>query len=73
MFVTHSIDEAVFLSDVVFIMTARPGCVKEVFKNPIGRPRDMSIKSTAPFLEAKDYLWGCLKNEVLTAIEQGYQ
>ena len=72
-FVTHSIDEAVFLSDIVFVMTARPGCIKEVFHNPIGRPRDMSIKSTAPFLEAKDYLWECLKSEVFTAIKQGYQ
>jgi NitT/TauT family transport system ATP-binding protein len=72
-FVTHSIDEAVFLSDVVFVMTARPGCIKEVWKNPIGRPRGMSLKSSAPFLEAKDYLWERLKDEVMTAIKQGYQ
>ncbi|MGO9116103.1 MAG: ABC transporter ATP-binding protein [Desulfomonilaceae bacterium] len=72
-FVTHSIDEAVFLSDIVFVMTARPGRIKKVFENPMGRPRDMSLKSSAPFLEAKDYLWECLKDEVMTAIEQGYQ
>jgi len=71
--VTHSIDEAVFLSDLVFIMTARPGCVKEVYRNPLGRPRSMAIKSTQPFLDAKNYLWERLKDEVLTAIKQGYQ
>jgi NitT/TauT family transport system ATP-binding protein len=72
-FVTHSIDEAVFLSDVVFIMTARPGVIKEVFRNPLGRPRDMGVKSSKLFLEAKDYLWNCIKDEVLKAIKQGFQ
>jgi NitT/TauT family transport system ATP-binding protein len=65
-FVTHSIDEAVFLSDVVFVMTARPGAIKEVFRNHLERPRDMRLKSTKPFLDAKDFLWGCIKDEVLS-------
>jgi len=72
-FVTHSIDEAVFLSDVVFVMTARPGKIKEVFRNPLERPRDMRVKSTKPFLEAKDFLWNCIKDEVMKAIKQGFQ
>ena len=71
--VTHSIDEAVFLSDAIFMMTARPGAIKEVFKNPLGRPRDKGVKSSKLFLEARDYLWDCIKDEVLKAIKQGVQ
>jgi NitT/TauT family transport system ATP-binding protein len=38
-FVTHSVDEAVYLSDRVVVLSARPGTVKEIFKNDIPRPR----------------------------------
>jgi NitT/TauT family transport system ATP-binding protein len=68
--VTHSIDEAIFLSDVVFVMSARPGAIKEIFANPLGRPRDIGVKSTKLFLDAKEYLWGRIKDEVLKAIRQ---
>jgi NitT/TauT family transport system ATP-binding protein len=39
LFVTHSVDEAVYLSDRVIVLSARPGTVKEIFKNDLQRPR----------------------------------
>lgn len=39
-FVTHSVDEAVFLSDRIVILTKRPGSVKKIIDIPIPRPRD---------------------------------
>jgi NitT/TauT family transport system ATP-binding protein len=39
-FVTHSVDEAVFLSDRIVIMTKRPGRIKEIIDIPWPRPRD---------------------------------
>ncbi len=40
MFVTHSVEEAVFLADKIIIMTARPGKVRETIEVPLARPRD---------------------------------
>ena len=41
--VTHDVDEAIYLSDRVFVMTARPAKIQEIIKVDITRPRDRSL------------------------------
>jgi NitT/TauT family transport system ATP-binding protein len=48
-FVTHSIDEAVFLSDRVVVMTPRPGHVDKAFQITIPRPRSLRVRESSEF------------------------
>jgi len=68
LFVTHAIDEAVFLSDRVLVMSARPGIIKEDFRNPLPRPRSPEIRSSPAFIEVREHLWTLLKGETLKAL-----
>jgi NitT/TauT family transport system ATP-binding protein len=63
-FVTHQIDEAIFLADRIVVMTARPGRIKEVIDVPFPRPRDLHIKRTAEFGEIYDSIWKTIEQEV---------
>ncbi|HEX3048614.1 MAG TPA: ABC transporter ATP-binding protein [Bacillota bacterium] len=63
-FVTHSIEEAVFLADRVVVMTARPGVVKQFIEIDLPRPRDESIRSSSDFAMNRSRVWDALKEEV---------
>ena len=57
-FITHSIDEAILLGDRVAVMTARPGCIKEVIDMPFGHPRDVeTVRADPRFSELRAHIW----------------
>ncbi|MEW8563770.1 MAG: ABC transporter ATP-binding protein, partial [Candidatus Thiodiazotropha sp.] len=56
LFVTHDIDEAVFLSDRVYVMTAAPGSIKSVYDIELERPRHADIRLDQKFLLYKKEL-----------------
>ncbi len=62
LFITHQIDEAVYLADKVIVMTARPGRIKAILAVDIPRPRQLSVKRTPRFLatEPLDRVIECL-------------
>jgi len=64
LFVTHSIEEAAYLSDRVIVMTARPGRAKETLKIHLPRPRDYEMRLTPQFNEIKSRIWDVLKEEL---------
>ncbi|MFO7246630.1 MAG: ABC transporter ATP-binding protein [Thermaerobacter sp.] len=70
-YITHSIDEALYLSDQVLIMTAGPGTVKEVIDVNLPRPRDIgSLRRDPVFIALFERIWLLLRQEVLRARQQ---
>ena len=63
-FVTHQIDEAVFLSDTVIVFAARPGRVREIVAIDLPRPRPFAIKRSREFVAYVDRIWSLLEEEV---------
>src|SRR5688572_8785844 len=63
MFITHQINEAVYLADRVVVMSARPGRVKGVFDIPFDRPRGLVLKRDPKFLELEDAIWKLIEEE----------
>jgi NitT/TauT family transport system ATP-binding protein len=64
LFVTHQIEEAVFLSDRIIVLSSRPGQVKEVVDVPLPRPRSMSVKRTPPFAAIVEHIWRLIEKDV---------
>jgi NitT/TauT family transport system ATP-binding protein len=62
-FVTHDIEEAVFLADRVVVLTARPARIREEVKIELPRPRDITIKKSAQCHEYRNYIWDLIRSE----------
>ncbi len=64
-FVTHDIDEAVFLADRVIVMSARPSRVIEDIGIDLPRPRALDLENTAEFRAYRQRIWDVLKSQVM--------
>jgi NitT/TauT family transport system ATP-binding protein len=63
LFITHQIDEAIFLSDRVVVFTARPGRVRHILPVGLERPRRLSLKRDARFQAIEDEVWTLIQEE----------
>jgi NitT/TauT family transport system ATP-binding protein len=68
--VTHSIAEAVFMSDRIFVMSPRPGRIKGAIPVPLSRPRDLALMKSAEFFEIVNEIRDMLFGADLAAVEE---
>ena len=61
LFVTHQIDEAIYLSDRVVVFSGRPGTVKDIIPVAIERPRRLAVKREPRFHAIEDRIWGLIE------------
>ena len=70
LFITHDIDEAVFLSDRIFVMTARPGRLKAEIAVPFGPDRDAALRTSPEFFQIRAQVYDLLHSEGQAVVEQ---
>jgi len=68
LFVTHQIDEAVFLSDRILVLARRPGRIQESVTVDLPRPRTLSIKRTPEFVGCVDHIWRLIEDDVRASV-----
>jgi ABC-type nitrate/sulfonate/bicarbonate transport system ATPase subunit len=61
LFVTHDVEEAIYLADRIFIMSAHPGTIIEDVQVPFDRPRDLGLKQRNEFHDLQNYVLGRLR------------
>ena len=71
LFVTHQINEAVYLADQVAVFSARPGAIKEIIDIDLPRPRPLAIKRSTKFLEYEDRIWATIEREAKQTMKEG--
>jgi NitT/TauT family transport system ATP-binding protein len=63
LFVTHSIEEAVFLADRIVVMSAHPGRIRAIYEVALPRPRSSATRAMPDFVQLSQELWESLKPE----------
>jgi NitT/TauT family transport system ATP-binding protein len=69
-FVTHDVQEAVFLAERIAVMSARPGHIKEIVEARFDK-EDPGLARTAPFVEMVDHVWSLVRGEAILAQRSG--
>jgi NitT/TauT family transport system ATP-binding protein len=69
-FITHQIDEAVFLSDRVIVLGRRPGRIIETVEIDIPHPRDLATKRTARSADYVGHIWKLIEQQVFESLEE---
>ncbi len=70
LFITHDVDESLLLSDRIYVMTARPGRIKEVVDVDLPRPRDYAVTTSTEFQDLKRHVLDLIHSESVRAVEQ---
>ena len=68
LFITHDIEEAIFLSDRIYVMTARPGRIKAELKVDLPRPRQPEVTGSVQFLDMVRTIKALIREESLAAM-----
>jgi NitT/TauT family transport system ATP-binding protein len=70
LFITHDIDEALFLGDVVYVMTARPGRIKQEIIVDLPRPRGPEVLTAPRFVALKRQVLALIREEAMQALAE---
>jgi NitT/TauT family transport system ATP-binding protein len=68
LFVTHQIDEAVFLSDRVVVLARRPGRLQDIVRIKLPRPRTLDLKRKPDFVSYVDHIWRMIEHDVRASV-----
>ncbi|MGO4500614.1 ABC transporter ATP-binding protein [Paenibacillus sp. 2RAB27] len=68
LFVTHSIEEALFLSDRIYVLSNKPASILEELKVPFARPRQEAIMQEPAFIALRQHIQGLLRQEKTTDV-----
>ncbi|MCB1740704.1 MAG: ABC transporter ATP-binding protein, partial [Gammaproteobacteria bacterium] len=70
MFITHDVEEAILLADTIFVMTSRPGRIKQVIPVPLERPRSLDMVTSTAFNDCKRTVLELIREEALKAVAE---